>query len=585
MLLRPAAKGTIASMKKLISVFLCISLLVSVTGICAVAAQPDEGISFALASDLHYNVPRDAIEGEIDDPIFWYSNRRAAMNDESGFIIDEFLRQCAQDEECEFVLISGDLADHGRTIPQEHYDMAEKLRAFEESSGKQVYVINGNHDASEDSQTTFADFMRIYADFGYDKALATDEGTCSYTANLGTKYRLIALDSCGKTASTEDGMSQEKLDWVHEQADAAKRDGRYPILMMHHNLLDHMPLERIISRNFIVRFHYTTAELFADWGIKLVFTGHEHCSDATSFTSALGNVIYDFATTALTMYPLEYRMFSITENEIEYTAKSIDSIDTDALTARVSGYSPEQISLMNSDMRAYSKGFLKKGIEYRLSLSLSMEKLGIAEDAIYYNLVKTAVEGITDILSMPLYGDNSVQQIAEQYGTQLPDSDFETGWDLVTDVVAAHYAGEEAYDLDGPEVTLLLKTLVLILKTDLAAVSDELFLGVARDMLEQLGADVISDELTELGNSVYGSVEAGQYFILALVSPLLYGFAYDDDGVNDNNGILPGYGSVSAGENLANIGANVTGIAARITHFVQMIMKYVNMLANLKEAF
>ena len=105
------------------------------------------------------------------------------------------------------------------------------------------------------------------------------------------------------------------MDWVRKQAQQAKKDGRQPILMMHHNLLDHMPVQSIFSKDFIVQFHLSTADLFANWGIKLVFTGHEHCSDAATYTSTLGNVIYDFATTSLTMYPLQYRYFEITDNE------------------------------------------------------------------------------------------------------------------------------------------------------------------------------------------------------------------------------------------------------------------------------
>lgn len=562
-------------MKKAVSIFLTVSLLV---GICAAgaAAAPQDTLGFAVASDLHYNVPAERLEGEIDDPIYWYANRRAAMDNESGFIIDEFLSQCAEDDNCEFVLISGDMADNGRVITQEHYDVAAKFRAFEAQTGKQIYVINGNHDAAEyeTSMTKFADFKTIYREFGYDEALATDEGTCSYTVNLGEKYRLIALDSCDETASTEDGMTIEKLNWVHEQTDAAKADGRYPILMMHHNLLDHLPLQRIISKNFIVKFHYTTAELFADWGIKLVLTGHEHCSDATAYTSALGNVIYDFATTALSMYPLEYRSFTLSDSEIKYSAKTIDSIDTQALSERVEGYSAEQLALMNDGLNSYAKGFLKNGIEYRLALSLSMEKMGISEEDIYYDLVYTAVTGLTDILEMPFYGENSVEQLAKEYNIEIPDSEYENGWDLATELVGAHYAGEEAYKLDSTEVTLLLRTVSLILKSDLATVNDEVFLAAANRILANLGIDGVSQSLTKLGASVFGGVTSAEYFLLAIASPILYEFAYDSDAVNDNNGTLPGYATVSAAANAGNLYERLADILQKAMLYLQFVFTY-----------
>ena len=247
---------------------------------------------------------------------------------------------------------------------------------------------------------TWAVMMSVFqphnADFGYNEALLQAEKHASYTVDLPGNYRLIALDSCDPTKSTEDGMTPDRVMWVLEQAKQAKSDGKYPILMMHHNLLDHLPMQRILSHDFIIRFHYTTADLFANAGIKIVLTGHEHCSDATSYTSTLGNVIYDFATTSLTMYPLQYRLFDVNDEMISYTAQTVDSIDTDALTAAVSGYTEEQLALMNAGMNDYAGGFLKAGIEYRLALSLSMEKIGIAEGEFDYDLVSTAVGGLTD---------------------------------------------------------------------------------------------------------------------------------------------------------------------------------------------
>ncbi len=561
-------------MKKLISVILAISILMSVVVIGA-SAQDDGTMSFAVASDLHYVEPTEPVEHNIDDPIFYYANRRAQMEHESGFIIDEFLRQCAEDDDCDFVLIPGDLANDGKVILQQHLDVAEKLAKFEKETGKQVYVIDGNHDLGYDCETTPEVFKEVYYEFGYKEALTVSEDNCSYTANIGDKYRLIALDSCDPSKSTEDGLTTDKLFWALEQADIAKEDGKYPILMMHHNLLDHLPVQRIISRNFIVRWHYSTAELFADHGIKLVFTGHEHCSDAATFTSALGNVIYDFATTSLSMYPLEYRMFHITDEEIKYESKKITSIDTQALSAAVPDLTDEQLALMDEDFEAYSKEFFHHGIKYRLGRGMTMEQIGMEEGDFFFNIVNAAVTGLTDMLDMPFYGENSIQELAKEYGLEIPDSDYETPWHLVTALVGMHYAGSEYYDLESTEVTMLLRTLVLILRVDFANITDALFLvDLANKALATFGIESISDELTKLGIKVFGSVNVLEYAILGLISPLLYAFAYDDDGVEDNNGTLPGYGTVDTLNNLSNITANISNIINKIISTVTMMLKY-----------
>lgn len=548
-------------------------------GVCA---EEKNDLSFAVASDLHYSAPEEELEKTNDDPIFWHATRRCEMENETGLIIDEFLNQCAESDDVEYVLISGDLANRGRSRPEDHLVIAQKLRDFEKKSGKEVYVINGNHDASNDQATTLARFKEIYAEFGYDHALTTRADDCSYTADLGEKYRLIALDSNHETKSTEDGMTADRLKWVKEQAELAKEDGRYPIVMMHHNLLDHLPIQRVLSRNFIVKFHFTTAELFADWGIKTVFTGHEHCSDATVYTSALGNKLYDFATTSLAMYPLEYRVVKYNDNEIKYETRSVDKIDYDALTATTKGYTDEQIAAMRADLRAFSKGYLKAGVQYRLELSLSPEKMGIDEGSAYSKPIIYAVDKLISLLRMPLCGENSLQSIAKEYGIEIPDSDYKTGWDLATDLVAWHYSGGEHFDTDSVEVTTLLRAVATILRNDFAGIADDVLLKAANSFLGELGYGPIADSLTKYCISKFGVYTKAEIFLVAVASPILYKFACDNDGVDDNNGVIEGYGTVNFKTNVSNIVENINSLSEKITFYLRLVISY---LAKLNVIF
>lgn len=568
-------------MKKVLSIILSVIMASSVlcVGVCA---EEKNDLSFAVASDLHYSAPEEELEKTNDDPIFWHATRRCEMENETGLIIDEFLNQCAESDDVEYVLISGDLANRGRSRPEDHLVIAQKLRDFEKKSGKEVYVINGNHDASNDQATTLARFKEIYAEFGYDHALTTRADDCSYTADLGEKYRLIALDSNHETKSTEDGMTADRLKWVKEQAELAKEDGRYPIVMMHHNLLDHLPIQRVLSRNFIVKFHFTTAELFADWGIKTVFTGHEHCSDATVYTSALGNKLYDFATTSLAMYPLEYRVVKYNDNEIKYETRSVDKIDYDALTATTKGYTDEQIAAMRADLRAFSKGYLKAGVQYRLELSLSPEKMGIDEGSAYSKPIFYAVDKLISLLRMPLCGENSLQSIAKEYGIEIPDSDYKTGWDLATDLVAWHYSGGEHFDTDSVEVTTLLRAVATILRNDFAGIADDVLLKAANSLLGELGYGPIADSLTKYCISKFGVYTKAEIFLVAVASPILYKFACDNDGVDDNNGVIEGYGTVNFKTNVSNIVENLDSLSEKITFYLQLVMSY---LAKLNVIF
>ncbi len=566
-------------MKKIIAVILTVAVLIGVVAVGAYA-QDDVDLKFAVASDLHYVCPEEELEVNIPyEDVFWHANRRAELQNEAGFIIDEFLRQCAEDDSCEFVLIPGDIVNDGRVIVQQHLDVVEKFTKFEKETGKQIYVINGNHDSSyNEGDFTQYDFKQTYYNFGWDEAIATDDDSISYVVDLSDKYRLIALDSCHETASTEDGMDTDRVMWVCDQAKKATEDGKYPILMMHHNLLDHLPVQRIISQNFIIKWHYSTAELFADSGIKLVFSGHEHCSDAATFTSLLGNKICDFANTSLIMYPLEYRMFTLTEEEIKYESKSIDSIDTDALVSTVDGYTPEHIALMKEGMNdVYAHQFFKAGIKYRLGRDLKLERMGLDENAIYYDFVASVVNELNDTLDKPLYGEGSVQERAAEFGLEIPDSDYENLWDLMTELVGFHYSGGEYYDLYSPEVTILLRSVALLLRTEFSIVGDKTLFLVAESFLDDMGISSLSEEIMKVAGSVFGEVSAAEYALVALASPILYSFAYDDDGVHDNDGVIEGYGTSSFENNLQNLGDKYSMILERtvfyLTQMVTILLK------------
>ncbi len=561
-------------MKKIISVFLALCITVSMSVTAFGAINTDNGdVEFAVASDLHYNIPEKELTWYSEDPIYGYANRRAAMDNESGFIIDEFLSQCADDENIQFILISGDLTDNGKFITEEHYAVAEKLEKFEKETGKQIYIIPGNHDygiPDENCKTGIAEFTSIYADFGYNQALTTVDGEFSYTADVGGKYRLIALDSIAPEKSTQDGMTEEKVQWVIDEATKAKNDGKYPILMLHHNLLDHLPMQRVLSHDFIIRNHEITAERWANAGIKLVFTGHEHCSDATSKTSSLGNVITDFATTALTMYPLQYRYFEATDREIYYESRTIDSIDTNALQEAVTGYSQAQIDAMNSGLNAFSKEYLKNGVEYRLELGFTDEKLGIMPDDIYYDLVRNVVDTLTVVLNDPLYGEGSVQERAAAEGITIPYSEYTDGWDVATELVAAHYAGSENYPLNERDVKILLSIVSYVIRGELETLDDETVVYTWAESIilatsGSLGADAMLESIFP-----EGGVTPAEYLAVAMLSPLLQSFVVDD-AVDDNNGTIKGYAN---NDNLGNIGNNISIGFSDLIERIMIIFNY-----------
>ncbi len=562
-------------MKKIIVSLLILSLIATLFVVPVSAAWSIVDTTFAVASDLHYELQED-LEWFSEDPIFGYANRRAAMETESRYIIDEFLNQCAQNEKIEFILIPGDISNEGRAVKDQHLEIVEKFRKFEEETGKQIYVINGNHDAGKgenEGETSLAEFREIYYEFGFGEALSTMDGNLSYTADLNEKYRLIASDSCDINRSTGDGMTDDRVEWVINEAEKAYADGKYPILMMHHNLLDHMPVQSVLSKDFIIRNHLATAEKFANAGIKVVFTGHEHCSDANTYTSTKGKQITDFATTALTMYPLQYRIVEMSDESIYYDIATIERIDTENLKDDVVGYTDAHIEEMNKGMNEYAKKFLKNGVEWRLERGFQDEQLGIDKSAFYYDLVRNAVDALNDILNTPYYGEGGVQEMALEKGIIIPDSEYVDGWDVATELVGAHYAGEEDYPLMEKDVTILLRTMCLILDTELAMITEEELMAAATALTALYGTTP-PDDLAESLKLDLGISHGAQSFLVALVSPLLDSFA-NDDNVPDNKGMLKGYARNSSADSFINIAGELDFSFEKLIETLKTILTYV----------
>ena len=552
-------------MKKILCVFL--SLIVAVCLPCAAAASAaqDTTTTFAAATDIHYVHPMQNADEYFKSEHFNSNEDGNAFQNESGFIIDEFLRQCAENSECDFVLISGDLATYGRDSAEEHIQLAEKFRRFENETGKQIYVINGNHDNGNRSSdaTDIQKFKEIYFEFGYNEAFSVDESCCSYAVNLNDDYTLIALDSCDESYHLASGITAKRLNWALSQAKAAKDSGRHPILMMHHNLLEHQPLERMTQSKYIVSMPRTYATLFADSGIKLVFTGHTHSADVASFTSPAGNTIYDFCTGALAEYPMQYRLVTLGNDIIDYEMQTVSHIDTDALSAVVSGYTDTQLEAMATDFPSYAKENIKSQIKDAVFGKISPERLGIDSDSALYPLVKSGCDNIKEMMQSKLYGDGGVQQLAAQYGIEIPQSDYDTLMSVIYKVSTDYVAGNKVYNAQSVEMQIVINSALYALHGITAQTADSELLGAVNSII---GSDKgIAQRTAQLAAEYFGPTTSAERFALTLISPVIDAFGYDDAGAANVSGSIPAYGeSPNTLDNIKNT----------VSYFVKLIINY-----------
>lgn len=344
--------------RKLLCVIVAILIAAANLPFYALAADSAGKLNLGIISDIHYFAP-EKIGGSMADFIEF-----SKLNNSSTFVADAavdcalatFKEQAAAGE-LDFVLIPGDLTRNGEKAG--HLAFARRLRQFEQETGIPVYVINGNHDINnpratrydgqtyvEDTPTTPDEFREIYKEFGYDEALSTytppegaKAGALSYTANLGDKYRLIALDGGRYTADNTDkgddvqetagSFTEDLLKWTVDECKKAEAEGRIVIGMNHFNIVPHFDTEEDLFQAFVLKEWERMADTLADAGMHYMISGHLHSHDIAEYISDNGEKITDIATASLINYPNMFRTLKFssqgTKNvKCEYISHDID---------------------------------------------------------------------------------------------------------------------------------------------------------------------------------------------------------------------------------------------------------------------
>ena len=393
--------------KRLLCVMIAILIAVANLPFYAIAANSTADLNLGIFSDIHYFAP-ESIQGNMADFIEY-----SKLNNSSTFIADaavdcvlaSFKEQAAKGE-LDFVLIPGDLTRNGEKAG--HIAFARRLRQFEQETGIPVYVIDGNHDINnpraarfdgekyvEDTQTSMDDFREIYWEFGYDEALSTytppegaQAGALSYTANLGDKYRLIALDGGRFTSDVTDkgtdvqetagAFTEDLLKWAVNECKKATAEGRIVIGMNHFNIVPHFETEEDLFEAFVLKEWERMADTLADAGMHYMVSGHLHSHDIAEYVSDNGEKITDIATASLLNFPNMFRTvnFSATSQKnvtCEYVSHDIDETMPVILNGEVQPKPYKNICFGVNFGEGGVKSFVMNLLEFQLKYGFGLD--------------------------------------------------------------------------------------------------------------------------------------------------------------------------------------------------------------------
>lgn len=277
-------------------------------------------ISFYLVTDTHYfenklGAGGEAFEKNMETEQYFVK--------ESHAIVSATFDKIIEDKETDIVIIPGDLVKNGEK--ESHNSFIRELYRLKEK-GKRVYVITAGHDYNDSAYvlkgdgrvpvegTDFDDLCDMYRDFGFGDAIAIDEATHSYVAEITDGVRMLAIccDSKGQPKGT---MDDRLMAWAKEQLDKAKNDNCSVFAICHYPIIPSVPVFDLVGDAKIKEWR-KVASFLADNGVELILTGHMHIQSINEFYSEKGNRLIDICTACLVGSPGKYRKITIDENSV-----------------------------------------------------------------------------------------------------------------------------------------------------------------------------------------------------------------------------------------------------------------------------
>ena len=186
--------------------------------------------------------------------------------------------------------------------------------------------------------------------------------------------------------------------------------------MMHHGLIPHFSLEKVLFSAYVIDDWNNICSQFADLGMKAVFTGHFHAQDIVE-QKVKSHGIYDIETGSLVTYPCPYRMITLTNRKMEIKTETIRDIDFDT---------------KGKPFPQYAADFLTKGLS---------------------ELVPHFLAGL--LVSQKISINNALTETAQLEESRLTSSC--TVRDLAVDAFKSHYVGDEVFDESRSNIVSAMK--------------------------------------------------------------------------------------------------------------------------------
>ena len=299
-------------------------------------------LTVAIVSDIHYMHPSLLDSNGAEGTAFQnYLSQDPKLLQYSAAVWKKVMGQLSTAKP-DILLVPGDITKDGEKIG--HQAMAGFFDQLERQ-GIRVFVMPGNHDINNAkakryvgnnaypvAMTSKTDFETIYGNFGYRAAISRDTASLSYVVQPEPGLRLLSIDASmyetyGPSGDVAEGrIKPTTLTWILAQLAQAKKQNSRVFAMMHHNLIEHYAGQSQLDPGYVVDDYQTIVDTLMQAGLRVIFTGHYHAQDISSYTYK-GNTLFDIETGSLVTPPIPYRLITISSDRLDVRSTTISSID------------------------------------------------------------------------------------------------------------------------------------------------------------------------------------------------------------------------------------------------------------------
>lgn len=312
--------------------------------------------------------------------------------------------------------------DYGVMTVHPPVDVVEKVKDTKDYSLVNEYVRHGacSYIARTDKATIVCVDANSRAYIGENAGAKNADGS------------LVFATSADWDETTGGDVEERILRWICKSIKTDVADEKLVFGMLHQNVVPHFTMEPDVLSLFTFDDYKKVGEVFADAGLKYVFTGHMHASDIAYTVSQNGNVLYDMEVGTAIGLGAAYRIFDLSSSgtgdtyvedaysqifnlntELEY--KTADSNEVKKTTAHYEYFKNKLENMVPTMIR----GMVNENLYTKLGKTMA----GMSEKHPFFSAL--GVDAVNDLSNFDLYPLKVVDGVAT-LGNETKE-----GYDLV----------------------------------------------------------------------------------------------------------------------------------------------------------